>query len=344
VVRGNTCAGNNGAGIALVGDAQSKGRKWRAFHWILEANVLRANRWGVYMEHADWIDMAANVYQDNREAEVRNEGNVTNLSVHPDDPKITRPPRAVLAGPSAGKVGREVLLDASASTDPGSNRLSWRWDLGDGTIARGPRVAHAFAAPGFYRVGLTVTNGRYCDLAWRDFYAVEEGQELGTEGQAADWGWIDPQSQVKFSDDREVRIAGTSSVLAHVEPYGGMLVSLLYPAAKKAGLPLAGKTRLVFWVKAIDENVPAWQGPQPVVTLYESDAKFALLTPKADLMSGRPNNEDREGWSYLVVPLAGSDQWERKGELPATLNYLTIGFDSWGAPPLWIWLDGMSLR
>ena len=33
------------------------------------------------------------------------------------------------------------------------------------------------------------------------------------------------------------------------------------------------------------------------------------------------------------------DEW-----VPATLNYLTIGFDSWGAPPLWIWIDGMSVR
>ena len=44
------------------------------------------------------------------------------------------------------------------------------------------------------------------------------------------------------------------------------------------------------------------------------------------------------------MPLAGDGQWQRKGELPATLNYLTIGFDSWGAPPLRIWLDGMGLR
>jgi len=344
LVRSNTCVGNNGAGIALVGDMETKGRKWRAFHWIIEQNVLRENRWGIYVQYADWIDMAANVYQNNKEAELRNDGGVTNLTVHPDDPKITQPPRAVLAGPSAGKVGQAVLLDASGSTDPGRNALSFRWDLGDGTIARPRRVEHVFKAPGFYRVGLTVNNGLFSDLAWRDFYAVEDGPELGTEGQAADWGWIDPQSKVRFSDDRRVCIAGRSSVLAHVEPYSGMMVSLLYPASKKAGVSLTGKKELVFWVKAIDENVSAWQGPQPVVTLYQSEKQSAVLAPKVDFMSARPNNEDREGWSYLVVPLAGNEQWERKGELPATLNWLTIGFDSWGAPPLWIWIDGMSIR
>ena len=27
-----------------------------------------------------------------------------------------------------------------------------------------------------------------------------------------------------------------------------------------------------------------------------------------------------------------------------TVNFLTIGFDSWGAPPLRIWLDGLAIK
>ena len=168
--------------------------------------------------------------------------------------------------------------------------------------------------------------------------------EWGTEGQAADWGWIDPQSKVVVHRRPEVRIAGTSSRAGAgraVQRHAGE--PALSGSRKKAGVPLAGKTHLVFWVKAINENVPAWQGPQPIVTLYESEKKSAVLTPKADFMSARPNNEEREGWSYFVVPLAGDEQWERKGGLPATLNYVTIGFDSWGAA-LRIWLDGMSVQ
>lgn len=343
IARGNTCAGNHGAGIAVIGDLETQGRKWRAFHWILEQNSLLGNRWGIYLQHADWIDMAANIFENNQE-DVHNAGNVTHLTVHADPPQVHAPPRAALAGPAVGTVGREVRLDASASADPGGNPLAFRWDLGDGTVVHTPRVTHTFRAPGFYRVGLTVSNGRFSDLAWRDFYAVDEGPEWGTAGQAADWGWADPQSQVRFADDTDVQLVGPSSLRAHVEPYSGMLVNLLYPAAKKAALPLAGKTRLVLWIKARNENVPAWQGPQPIVTLYESEQRFAVLTPQANLMSARPNNEEREGWSYFVVPLAGSEQWERKGELPGTLNYLTLGFDSWDAPPLEIWLDGLSLR
>ncbi len=342
LVRGNTCVGNNGAGIALSGDQGTEGRKWRAFHWIIEQNVLRENRWGIHMQCADWIDVAANVFENNQE-DVHDAGHVTNLTCHPDKPGITRPPQAVLEGPSAGQVGRTIVLDASNSQDPDGHPLTFRWDLGDGTVVHEPRIAHVFQAPGFYRIGLTVHNGLLSDLAWRDFYVVGEGAEWGTEGNAADWDWVDPQSQVTYADDPQ-RIAGSSSIQAHVDPYGGALVNLLYPRTKDAHIPLAGKTRLVFWIKALNENVPAWQGPQPIVALHESEDQYAVFTPADDLLSSRPNNEEREGWSYFVVPLAGDAQWERTGDLPATLNYVTIGCDSWGAPPLRIWLDGMSIQ
>ena len=66
IVRGNTCVGNNGAGIALSGDQDTEGRKWRAFHWIIEQNTLRENRWGIYVQYADWIDVAANIVREQR--------------------------------------------------------------------------------------------------------------------------------------------------------------------------------------------------------------------------------------------------------------------------------------
>ena len=64
---------------------------------------------------------------------------------------------------------------------------------------------------------------------------VEDVKELGTEGEAGEWGWVDPQSKVAFKDDLSVKISGKSSVFALVEPYGGGRVSLLYPKAKRRG-------------------------------------------------------------------------------------------------------------
>ena len=344
IVRGNSCIGNNGAGIAVIGDMESKGKNWRAYHWIIEQNKLEQNRWGIYMQYADWINIGANAFKENKDQDIKDAGGITNLMISASGRKLIRAPKAVLVGPAMAKVGQSVTLDASKSTDAANNRLNYRWDLGDGTILTTAKATHAFKEPGFYRVGLTVNNGELSDLAWRDFYVVEDVRELGTEGQAADWSWIDPQSVVKFTDDGQIKISGDASLAALVQPYSGGRVSLLYPKSKAMQQSLAGKTALVFWIKAINENVPAWQDLNPIVTLYQADGKFVKLTPARDLLSQPPYNEAREGWTYFTVPLTGNELWKREGPELNTLNYLTIGFDSWGAPPLRIWIDGLAIK
>ncbi|MFN0055012.1 MAG: right-handed parallel beta-helix repeat-containing protein [Planctomycetales bacterium] len=342
VVRGNRCEGNHGAGIALFGDQPTQGAKWKAFHWIIEQNTLTDNRWGIFAQYADWIDVAANVMQNNQAGNLHDAGGVTRLTQRPPVPEIAKHPRAVLEGPHHARVGEEILFDARLSSDPERHPLTYRWDLGDGTDSTASHVAHSFRAPGFYRVGLTVKNGLLSDLAWRDFYVVGDLPEIGTEGKAADWSWIDPQSKVTFLDDQETKIAGASSLFAQVAPYGGFRLNLQFPKSKRAGWKLEGKRHLVFWFRGINENLPAWQDANPIVTLHETDEKFLRLTPQGDFLSQPPYNEAREGWTYFEVPLAGNERWQREGDDLSVVNYLTIGFDSWGAPPLRIWLDGMA--
>ena len=52
---------------------------------------------------------------------------------------------------------------------------------------------HVFHKIGPYSVGVTATNGRFSDLAYRDFLVYEDLPEFGTEGQAADWTWAEVQ-------------------------------------------------------------------------------------------------------------------------------------------------------
>jgi parallel beta-helix repeat protein len=344
IARGNTCQGNHGAGIAAIGDLEPAGPKWKAYHWIIEGNRLIDNRWGLYLQRADWLDIAGNTFRNNTAGDVH-QVDVTRLTEHPSLPGlIDDPPHVLLKGPERAKVGEAVTLDASGSTDPRGRSLDYRWDLGDGSTSLHSRVSHVFTSPGFKRLGLTVNNDSLSDLAWRDLYVVDDVSELGTEGQAKQWGWIDPRSRVTFSDDTAVQISGRSALFALVDPYGGERVSLLYPATRQAGWSLKDHSRLVFWVKVVNENVPAWQGPNPLITLYESAGRSVVLTPKADFLSQPFHNEEREGWRRFEVPLAGDEQWVREGPALATVNYLTIGFDSWGAPPLRIWIDGLYFQ
>jgi hypothetical protein len=118
----------------------------------------------------------------------------------------------------------------------------------------------------------------------------------------------------------------------------------VYPRGHDAGWKLADKSHLVFWMRTLNENVPAWQGENPIITLHESEGRQATLTPQGDFLSNPPYIEAREGWIYFSIPLAGDNQWVRTGDEIRQINWLSIGVDSWGAPPLRIWLDGLGLK
>lgn len=346
LVDGNHVHDNNGAGIALIGDLESAGARFKAFHWVIQRNRIERNRWGIYVQHADWVDVGPNLFAESTLADLFDAGGVTNLFRH-DDPSVQEPPSAVLAAPrETFRVGRRAAFDATGSRDPSGRPLRFRWDLGDGTVATEPRVAHEFAAPGFYRIGLTVHNGALADLRWFDAYVVEDVPEVGTEGEADRWTVTDQAgtSHGTFRDDRDERICGRSSLFALVDPYSGMRVNLLFPAEQKLGLSLEGKRDLVFWLRWRNPNLPAWQDLNPIVTLYESPDISRRFLPARDLLSSPRHNEGRDGWNYFVVPLEGSEEWKAEGNRLRKLNWLTLGFDSWGAPPLRIWVDGLAVK
>jgi parallel beta-helix repeat protein len=341
VVRGNRCEGNNGAGIAAIGDLDSRGQKWNAFHWIIEQNQLVNNRWGVYLQHAQMFDLAANRFTGNSLADVEQVENVVGLLEHEGHSGITEPPDAVLRGPDVVRVRESVTFDASGSRDLGDHPLSYRWFITPDLTGDAAAMTHSFEAPGFYRVALTVNNGLLSDLAWRDVYAVEPVDELGSEGDAAAWSWIDPGSVVQFSPDEDVHLLGDSSLRAQIQPYSGGRVTLRCTLPQPVAL--AGKARLVFWLKTRNEHVPAWQDVNPLITLTGADGSLQL-TPVRDFLSAPPYIEAREGWTYFAVPLAGDDQWQATGAVPNALQTVDLGFDSWGAPPLTIWIDALGLK
>ena len=63
------------------------------------------------------------------------------------------------AGDDAHTETLTVVFDGSASGDADGDRLTYRWDFGDGNTANGIRVVHAFETGGFYPVILTVDDG-----------------------------------------------------------------------------------------------------------------------------------------------------------------------------------------
>jgi large repetitive protein len=72
------------------------------------------------------------------------------------------------------KAEYRVNFDASGSYDADKDRLTYSWDLGDGTSKQGVKVTHIYQRPGRYNVTLTVDDGvnSACSIA-KDTIAVD---------------------------------------------------------------------------------------------------------------------------------------------------------------------------
>ncbi|MEW6271437.1 MAG: PKD domain-containing protein, partial [Thermodesulfobacteriota bacterium] len=66
------------------------------------------------------------------------------------------PTAAFSVTPGRVAFAEPATLDAAASSDADGSVGAWEWDLGDGTLASGASVVHAWPAPGTYHVRLTV--------------------------------------------------------------------------------------------------------------------------------------------------------------------------------------------
>ena len=343
LARGNKCIGNNGAGIALIGDLESKGSKWKAFHWIIEQNELSENRWGVFAQYADWLVMNDNRFENNSVDDMHFAEGVSRTQVRAGssvtDETSADVPRVQLRGPSSVRVGETVEFQCVSDIVEASR---YTWDVGGGESFVGASIVHRFDRAGFYRVGVNATFPTGTELAYRDLVVVADQPELAADASA--WSF-EPEGNLRcrFSRDTEQFVAGDSSVKISIDPYHGSQARLLYPSSRKAGWSIESKSTLGFWLQAINPNMPGWQSNNPEVTLFQSDGKKLTLTPKRDLFSDTAYSEAREGWRYIEIPLQPNNDWLRVGDEIKTIDYLTIGVDSWDSQPLQLWIDGLGI-
>ena len=362
IARGNVCVGNNGAGIALIGDLASKGAKWRAYHWIIEENQLRDNRWGIYAKHADWIALSGNQFENNTIQNTLMDGDVTRL-VESSESLTGSPmlPSIRIVGPTSVQIGESAVWKVAPADAPlarnesitADTKISYTWDLGDRVFRNSNELRHKFERVGFHRLGLNVTDGKRNEIAWQNVYVTSDNAEVGTEGDTSKWYIQDfddrklssqQTSRAEFEMDTTERLCGKSSLRVVIRPYRGFRVALT-TGSDSLNQSLKGKSKLTFWLKAINEDTTGWQGG-PFVTLVDQEGKPYYLEPAKgrDLMRESSNSESREGWRLFEIPLTGDDVWQAEGAMPNSVNKISLAFDSWGAPTLRFWLDGLAFE
>jgi len=78
--------------------------------------------------------------------------------------RVLDPAPTAEAGPDLFvNVTKEAEFDGSLSRTPAGTLVNYTWDLGDGMVMEGAKVAYAYQKRGLYTVNLTVTN----DLGWQ---------------------------------------------------------------------------------------------------------------------------------------------------------------------------------
>ena len=77
----------------------------------------------------------------------------------PCDGTPNQPPVASFtASPEAGELPLDVSFDASTSSDPDGNIVSYAWDFGDGNTGTGVSTSHTYSQEGIFTAVLTVTD------------------------------------------------------------------------------------------------------------------------------------------------------------------------------------------
>ena len=73
--------------------------------------------------------------------------------------KPNQPPVANVGGPYSGVADQAVAFNASGSSDPDGDALTYQWTFGDGATGSGLGPTHGYAASGNYTVTLVVSDG-----------------------------------------------------------------------------------------------------------------------------------------------------------------------------------------
>jgi serine protease len=150
------------------------------------------------------------------------------VNARSDAPQPNQPP---VASFTVGCVGLECTFDASGSTDPDGQVVSYAWTFGEGGTGVGTPVTHTYAASGSYTVSLTVTDddgataatSQVVDVATGSVETITVTATLGAKVRAmttVTLTWTDPAG-TSWTVARDGRSLGTVTESRYSESLRG---------------------------------------------------------------------------------------------------------------------------
>jgi chitodextrinase len=91
---------------------------------------------------------------------------------------VDQPPQPVISGPTQGLVGETLSFSGSDSSDDNGYIVSYAWQFGDGSTAKGITPSHIYAQAGSYRVVLTVSDDSGLTASVENIIQIEEADQI----------------------------------------------------------------------------------------------------------------------------------------------------------------------
>lgn len=228
-------------------------------------------------------------------------------------------------------------FDASASSDPEGDALSYAWGFGDGSTAAGKRVAHTYAAPGNYTVTLTVSDGQSESVATHVARATQPNREpvaaFGATGSNLSWTFDASDSHDADGDRLSYQWDFGDGATAH-----GALVTRTYATAGTYTVTLT-VTDGRGGASTRDMLVEAREAPAPKPVLTPRYAQAESFTSK-DNGAAFEDPLASNGTAWLLWANGGIRQAFQPGEGTYRVEVLARGEYAAGWPAMELRADG----